>query len=773
MPLGLAAAGNGSQTMTPRRTHDVRCRNRRRHRRLRLETLEVRRVLATFIVTTATDVVDTNDSLTSLREAIDSANGTTGADNIVFDSAVFAGASKIDLLLGQFEVTEDLVIEGPGQHLLTIDALGNSRHFDFSASGDLTLEGLTLVGGRTNDADANSSESGGAIRFASSGTLTLNQVTVTGNSTGGAGARGGAIFADQGDIVLLQSTVSHNSTSGTGAKGGGLFAGSGSVTLSDSTVSGNTTNQEGARGGGVYADSGVVSLLRSSIVGNTTLAASADGGGLFANAGATLEASEISGNTTVGEDSDGGGIFANASLTVLRSDISGNATRGLYSSGGAVAFDSATVSIRDSSIANNQTSGEQAHGAGIFAVRSDVTISGSTISGNRTSGTDASGGGIGSFFGSLSIASTTIAANTAAAAGGGIGFSDTDAKTLRLENSIVARNLDDGTAPDFLAPQNMESLTVLASLVGDNTGTLLGQSQVPDSNGNLVGDPSGDGTIDPLLDQLKRLGMTRVHPLLAGSVAVNAGSNALAASIPFDQRGEPFARVAASVVDMGSFEQQTINPDFLIVTTTADELDFGNSDVSLREAISVANRTVGADVIRFDSSSFSDVQTIQLSAGELLITDSVSIEGPGSERLSIDAAGASRVIDVAETDADVMLSGVTITGGATTQRDAGGGGIRFLATGSLTLTQSVVTNNHTGGENADGGGISAPWERLSSTAASSRRIRRPAPTHAAAESTLAAALFCWTAQLPATPQAASLLRAAVCLHTGRLAMQSK
>ncbi len=133
--------------------------------------------------------------------------------------------SKIDLLLGQLDITESVAITGPSGHPLVIDAQGDSRVIGFfSSADDLTLEGLILTGGRTTGDDVNSSESGGAIRFASAGTLTLNHVTVIGNSTVGSAARGGAIFADPGNVVLNQSLVSRNSTSGIGAEGGAIFA---------------------------------------------------------------------------------------------------------------------------------------------------------------------------------------------------------------------------------------------------------------------------------------------------------------------------------------------------------------------------------------------------------------------------------------------------------------------------------------------------------------------------------------------------------------------
>ena len=62
----------------------------------------------------------------------------------------------------------------------------NSRIFD--ATADLTLDGLTLTGGRTTA----EGEGGGAVRATDD--LTLIDSTVSGNSTAGYDASGGAIL---------------------------------------------------------------------------------------------------------------------------------------------------------------------------------------------------------------------------------------------------------------------------------------------------------------------------------------------------------------------------------------------------------------------------------------------------------------------------------------------------------------------------------------------------------------------------------------------------
>ncbi len=69
--------------MKPRTRSSARL--RRPRRRLRLEPLEPRQLLATLTVTTDQDVVDFNDGVTSLREAIFATNMFPGPDEIVFD----------------------------------------------------------------------------------------------------------------------------------------------------------------------------------------------------------------------------------------------------------------------------------------------------------------------------------------------------------------------------------------------------------------------------------------------------------------------------------------------------------------------------------------------------------------------------------------------------------------------------------------------------------------------------------------------------------------
>jgi hypothetical protein len=80
---------------------------------------------------------------------------------------------------------------------------------------------------------------------------------------------------------------------------------------------------------------------------------------------------------------------------------------------------------------------------------------------------------------------------------------------------------------------------------------------------------------------------------------------------------------------------------------------------SLRAEIALANANPGPDTIVFDKGVGG---TIKLTSGELLITDSVTINGPGANKLSVSGNNASSVFDMT-TGLNVAINGLTITHG--------------------------------------------------------------------------------------------------------------
>lgn len=99
------------------------------------------------------------------------------------------------------------------------------------------------------------------------------------------------------------------------------------------------------------------------------------------------------------------------------------------------------------------------------------------------------------------------------------------------------------------------------TLVGDNSGSGLIEttSVLSDTNGNLIGDPDGDGVIDPCLDELKEntysgedLYQPYTHALLSESPAINA-IPVDSCKVNFDQRG--MSRPQFGACDMGAYEK--------------------------------------------------------------------------------------------------------------------------------------------------------------------------------------------------------------------------
>ena len=190
-------------------------------RRLWIETLEFRRLLAVVTVDTELDVVDPTDGVTSLREAIFATNAMPGPDEVVFDFG-HDGPATILLEQGEVEISEAVTIAGDGPSLLTIDAQEQSRIFNITAeTGDFAVRGLTLTRGKLlGDGTKTIPDfDGGAIRSLTTGNLSIEQSVLTGNGTENYSpsvmikqiSHGGAVFA-RVPVIITSSDVSNNST---------------------------------------------------------------------------------------------------------------------------------------------------------------------------------------------------------------------------------------------------------------------------------------------------------------------------------------------------------------------------------------------------------------------------------------------------------------------------------------------------------------------------------------------------------------------------------
>lgn len=123
---------------------------------------------------------------------------------------------------------------------------------------------------------------------------------------------------------------------------------------------------------------------------------------------------------------------------------------------------------------------------------------------------------------------------------------------------------------------------------------------------------------------------------------------------------------------------------------------------SLRQAISDANATLGADEITFGGLT----GTILLTSGELLVTDSVDILGPGAGTITVSGNNSSRVFNLNNGSLaavlDVTISGLTVSGGGGSATLRGGGIMNVDE--NLTLDGVTITGNTA---TLDGGGLSS------------------------------------------------------------------
>ena len=291
--------------------------------------------------------------------------------------------SQITLTTGRIDVARDVLLQGPGSGLLTIDGANLDRIFNQNGPYQLAVYGMTLQRGYSN------AFGGGCIY--SKGPLLLNDTVITGckvfDIASSASYKGGGVLVNSSLSAIDSAIVDNEIYSSLGYTfGGGAFV-SGDVLLASSTISGN--NISNASGG--ITDSGGIDvggrlLMMYSTISNNSV----DGlpgspgsiGGARVAGGAVISNSTISGNTA---DGGVGGLRLYGSAAspnvITNSTISGNtasAIGGVYARG--------PTTIANSTIAFN-TETTFANGAGLRLAYSLADIESSIIASNTSSGT--------------------------------------------------------------------------------------------------------------------------------------------------------------------------------------------------------------------------------------------------------------------------------------------------------------------------------------------------------------------------------------------------
>lgn len=531
--------------------------------RLNFEQLEDRTTPTSSTVTTLLDVVNPNDGVISLREAIIAAEADPAADTIRFASGLAKGTIDLDPALADtgldngevgrsaFNITTPIEILGTGQILSRNVDGGDFRFFFVSSKGNLSLENLELNGG---SARGGNGFSGG----------------------GGAAGLGGAIF-NEGTLTIRSSTlVGNRATGGDGSIfngesiGGGGGLGGSSVGINGGGPNGGLNNEVSAGNGG-FGGGGSAGFAGGTSVG---LAAPGGSGGFGGGGGV---------GTLGGIGGFGGG---GGDATTGNKDGSSNRGRGGFGASAGNAF--------------GQGGGDGAGmGGAIFNLAGTVILVNSTITGNSAVGGSGSGlaqalgGGLFNLNGTVNVVNSTFAANTADAGGSiynlahdatqgvpsGSGAVATLANSIFVESTKASRDSLPGSSSDdevhnqiFPNVEGGPSATVNATVPNiANNGGFANVGGTLNAGGLILATrPVVGGTL------ADNGGLLRTLALTADSQALDAGTNSAAidplnsAPLANDERGSGFNRVSGGTVDLGAFEFQVPNrnrPATIVLTS--------------------------------------------------------------------------------------------------------------------------------------------------------------------------------------------------------------
>jgi Ca2+-binding RTX toxin-like protein len=556
------------------------------------------------------------------------ANANVNTSKITFASGLFTGGDQSITLTNfdtgldstefgatAFIVSTPITINGPtGDNGLTIERdsiAANFRLFHVQASGDLTLDSLTLSGGLAMGGN-------GAPGSAQGG--------------GGGGGLGGAVF-NQGALQIHRSTLSGNVA--IGGNGGAL--------------SGGATPNGG--GGGVGAD-GYLYASGGPNGGPGGIAGGFGGGGAAGDA--SLYGSP-------GGFGGGGGAQAGPGTPV---------SGGFGGGGGAANYDGGPsfggFGGGNGKVGSGSGGGGAGMGGAIFNQSGTVTITNSTLGLNSATGGTGNtngqglGGAVFTRNGSVTILNSTFSENTAAEGGGaifavsdsnsGTGFTGGNA-TVAINNTILANTA--GGASDFAA-----------TTIGTGSNSFSGVGNLIESN---AASGTHTGTIvssaDPMLAALAdNGGPTQTFALLAGSPAIDAGDSvAGAAAGDFDQRGMGFDRVAGDVIDIGAIESSPASSTLTVVLTSNGRLKIDDGDATGKDNVLTVS-TVGTNVVITDQNESFNPSDIVAITGAVLSNNNRTLTVPLStitRSVEVNARLGSDQITVQATDVGALNISLT------------------------------------------------------------------------------------------------------------------
>ncbi|SMP69664.1 Dockerin type I repeat-containing protein [Neorhodopirellula lusitana] len=734
-------------TRKPQRSSTRKSSSRRRRSTISQligERLEDRRVLASYIVNTAADVV-AEDGMVSLREAILSANNNAAenADTVAGDSGAtitdtieFAEGLTTITLGSELAISDSVAISLGDSTSQTISGGNASRIFSIVANGEtgaatsVSISGLTLSDGIA--------DSGGAIFVSTGQTLSLDSVTLTDNVATGSGpdAGGGALFNDGGIVTVVDSTISGNTAA---ASASVALTGAEEVPMVSTTTSGDATfvydaatntfsidllvtglevadesddiplvtgahlhlGEVGANGDVIVnldaanfttEDDGGIRLQLTDAAFPAENVADLIAGGLYINVHSDANPSgEVRGQlvfpTTMGS---GGGLFnRGGSLSVTNSTIANNvasrAGGGIESAGGNLTLTG--VDLTDN-VAGPEGFASPGNGGGLhISGMGDVTITNGIVSGNTAA---REGGGLWNSVGIMTIDGTTITGNTASgdAADDGGGGVFNNGGTLTVSNATITGNAADGT---------LGSGGGIFSTAGDVT---VGSTQIGGANAAVGNTANRAGGGIEVVD---------------GKVTLNFGTDVSSNHAGINGGGLHSTGAAVVTSNLAIFASNTADSEGGgLWNSSTGTLDINGGAISSNVASGDESDNGGGGVFN-DGGSV----TIDDAAIALNVADGTAGSGGGilNDGGSLTIGG---VTNIANNRANRAGGGIEATAGSTTiltgvkldSNNAGvspataapgnGGGLHISGSGNATITGGTVDNNTAASE---GGGL--------------------------------------------------------------------
>ena len=520
---------------------------------------------------------------------------TTTADQN--DGSATGGLSLRDaILIANADTINDYIIELQGgqtyslsiKNTASLDNGGDEQaavrgDLDILAGGKITIKSVGTQKAIIDATNLKTSFASGfgdsAINVKANAYLILNGVTITGASIGA------VRIANTSTAEISNSLITNNE-------------------ITVASAGNSLTNQDGSG----ISNYGTL-LLKDSTISNNK--AARDGGGIFNAGTATINNTTISGNIA---NQHGGGIYNgdvyNRNITINNTTISGNSANGI---GGGI-FNRAVAYLNNSTITNNTADLDNNSGR---AGGEMYTFRYSNLTAYIYPDSNSTGGGI------YNLNSTFQAPYFQG--------------TVYAKNTIIAGNFGtpNNSNGDIYGPINGNNYNLIGNKTG-SSGTIGTGTDLVNSN-ILLGTLQNNG------------GNNQTHALLDGSLAINAGNNSLipldindtdgdgntTETIPFDQRGTGFSRIANNRVDIGAFEFQGIPSPFITINNIS--VIEGNSGTKTGTVTvnlnAVTDKTVTVDYTTANNTAISGIDytatsgQLSFAPGETTKTINVNILG--------------------------------------------------------------------------------------------------------------------------------------------------